>query len=126
MGIEAHQRESKEQRIEAHSVPAGRQALALATTVPSSALAGSPLLLGPASNARPTYQGYYDGHKDTYLITDVWDKSQASALHINYSAALATFKGAPAQYFVQGRAASRPDRGIRVRARQAGLQPALG
>lgn len=82
-------------------------ALALATAVPVALAAGSSLLLGPASNAQePTYQGYYDGHKDTYLITDVSDKSQASALHINYSAALATFKGAPAQYFVQGRAAS--------------------
>ncbi len=87
--------------------PALIAAAVLAVAVPVSYAAGSPLLLGPAAKAQiPTYQGFYDAHKDTYLITDVSDKSQASALHVNYSAALGTVKGAPLQYFVQGRAAS--------------------
>src|SRR4051812_13567572 len=37
---------------------------------------------------RPIYLGYYDGHKDAFLNTDVSDKAQASMMHINYSAAL--------------------------------------
>jgi hypothetical protein len=83
-------------------------ALVLTGVVAATAYAaGSPLLLGPATNASmPTYQGFYDAHKDTYLITDVSDKTQAQALHINYSAALGTIKNLPLQYFVQGRAAS--------------------
>lgn len=87
--------------------PAVIAGLVLATAVPVAYAAGSPLLVGPATNAQePTYVGFYDGHKDTYLITDVSDKAQAAALHVNYSAALAAFKGAPAQYFVQGRSVS--------------------
>ena len=71
------------------------------------AASDSPLLVGPASHASTaTYQGFYDGHKDTYLITDVSSKSQASAWHINYSAELAKVKGVPLQYFVQGRHAA--------------------
>ncbi len=70
--------------------------------------AKSPLgALGAASSSsQATYEGYYDGHKDAYLITDVSSKSQASALHINYSAVLGSIKGPPAQYFIQGRAAA--------------------
>jgi hypothetical protein len=69
------------------------------------AMTGSPLLLGPGvMTGQATYKAYYDGHKDTYLVTDVSSKSQAKALHINYSAELAGVKGAPAQYFVKGRA----------------------
>lgn len=87
--------------------PAVLAAFALAVAAPVAYAASSPLLLGPSTNAQQTtYVGYYDGHKDTYVITDVSSKSQASALHINYSAALATFKGAPPQYFVQGPAAT--------------------
>jgi len=63
------------------------------------------LLLGPATRtAQPTYRAYYDGHKDTYVITDVSNKAQASRMHINFAAALGHIKGLPAQYFVQGRA----------------------
>ncbi len=68
--------------------------------------AGGSLLTGPATQAQQTtYLGYYDGHKDTYLITDVSNKSQASALHANYAPALGTIKGVPLQWFVQGKAA---------------------
>jgi hypothetical protein len=52
-----------------------------------------------------TYSGFYDGHKDAFVVTDVSNKSQAQALHVNYSAALGKVKGAPAQYFVEGPAA---------------------
>jgi hypothetical protein len=66
----------------------------------------SMLNLGPAAQGSArSYAGYYDGHKDTYLVTDVSSKAQASAMHINYSPPLATVKGAPPQYFVQGTAA---------------------
>jgi hypothetical protein len=55
--------------------------------------------------AQPVYKGFYDHHIDTYLITDVSSKSQAQAMHINYSAELKGVKGLPEQYFVRGRAA---------------------
>ena len=85
--------------------PAVLASIAVAIAAPAAYAAGSPLLVGPATSAsQPTYIGYYDSHKDTYLITDVSSKSQASALHINYSAALGSVTGAPLQYFVQGRA----------------------
>src|SRR6266404_4627438 len=69
--------------------------------------AGGTLLLGAAVSTRQlTYQGYYDSHKDAYLVTDVSSKTQATALHVNSSAALAAVSGAPAQYFIKGRAAA--------------------
>lgn len=71
------------------------------------AFAAAPLQLGPASHVQlSVYQGYYDGHKDAYVITDVSSKSQAAALHINYSPLLAPIKGLPPQYFIQGKAAA--------------------
>jgi len=75
----------------------------------SAASAGShPLgaLGGVSKSGQATYQGFYDGHKDAYLITDVSDKAQAGAMHINYSAELKIVKGVPEQYFVIGRAAA--------------------
>jgi hypothetical protein len=67
---------------------------------------GGGLVLGPAAKGQETtYQGFYDGHKDVYVLTDTSNKAQATAWHINFSAALARFKGAPEQYFVQGKAA---------------------
>ena len=65
------------------------------------------LPLGPGANSeRPTFQAFYDGHKDAYFVTDVSSKAQATAMHINFSKELAGVKGAPAQYFVLGRAAA--------------------
>lgn len=64
------------------------------------------LLLGPKSHvSEASFKGYYDGHRDTYVITDVSSKSQAKMLHVNYSADLARAKNIPAQYFIKGRAA---------------------
>jgi hypothetical protein len=62
--------------------------------------------MGPASNVqRPAFRGYYDGHKVTYLNTDVSNKTEATAMHINYSASIGKVKGLPEIYLVQGRAA---------------------
>jgi len=75
----------------------------------ASALAAtkSMLPLGPGANTeRTTFQAFYDGHKDAYFVTDVSSKSQATAMHINFSKELAGVKGAPAQYFVLGHAAA--------------------
>ena len=81
-------------------------AVMLVLTATAFAATGS-LRLGPSSTAKQkTFAGYYDGHKDVYLVTDVSSKAQAKALGINFSAPLAAVKGAPPQYFVQGRAAS--------------------
>ena len=80
-------------------------AVAATATVAAAASSGK-LPLGPASHAeQTTYKAYYDGHKDTYLVTDVSSKAQATAMHINYSAGLARSKGLPDQYFVTGKAA---------------------
>ena len=68
---------------------------------------GGGLVLGPSSHVRQVaYKGYYDGHKDVYLLTDASDKAQAGALHINYAPALKPIKSLPPQYFVKGRAAA--------------------
>jgi hypothetical protein len=63
--------------------------------------------MGPMHTIRQeAFLGFYDGKKYTYLSTDTSSKAQAAAMHINYSAALASVKGAPAIYLVQGRAAT--------------------
>jgi hypothetical protein len=78
---------------------------ALAIVAAASAATPSMLSLGPAVHAKtPTYLGYYDGHKDTYLVTDVSSKAQAQAMHVNFSAEIGKVKGAPPQYFIQGKA----------------------
>ena len=79
--------------------------LAVAATSVSVALSAGPIM-GPAKTvSRPAFQGYYDGHKDTYLNTDVSSKSDAAAMHINYSARLGSIKNLPEIYLVEGKAA---------------------
>jgi hypothetical protein len=84
-------------------------AVAVALFAAGAAAAGANPLgpnLGQSTTGKAsTYWAYYDGHKDSYVLTDVSSKSQASALHINYSAAIGKVKGAPFQYFIQGKAA---------------------
>jgi hypothetical protein len=64
-------------------------------------------MMGPAqATAQPSFQGYYDGHKDTYLSTDVSSRAEAKAMHVNYSATIGRVKGLPEIYLVQGRAAA--------------------
>jgi hypothetical protein len=78
--------------------------LAVAAGATSAATNG--LILGPASTTKTRdFKGFYDGHKDTFLITDVSNKAQATTFKANYSAAIGRVKGAPAQYFVRGAAA---------------------
>src|SRR5438105_5976625 len=81
-------------------------ALAGAVLVASASGATTPPV-GPAMHRQiAVYQGYYDGHKDAYVITDVSSKSQASAWHVNFAPVLKGAKAAPPQYFVLGRAAA--------------------
>jgi len=81
-------------------------ALFTATAAVAAASSGGfPNIGTPAMKTQPVYKGYYDHHIDTYLITDVSSKSQAKAMHVNYSAELKGLKGLPEQYFVRGRAA---------------------
>ena len=71
----------------------------------AAATGGLPNIGKPSMKTQPVYRGYYDHHIDTYLITDVSSKSQATAMHVNFSAELKAVKGLPEQYFVRGRAA---------------------
>jgi hypothetical protein len=81
--------------------------IATAALLVGSASAASPLRLGPSTHTQlALYHGYYDGHKDGYVITDVSSKAQATSWHVNFAPVLKGAKGAPPQYFVSGRAAS--------------------
>jgi hypothetical protein len=80
--------------------------IGIAAAVASGATGGGlPNIGKPQATPQPVYKGFYDHEKYTYLITDVSSKSQAKAMHINYSAELKSVKGLPEQYFVRGRAA---------------------
>ena len=62
--------------------------------------------MGPASTiSQKAFLGYYDGHKDTYLSTDVSSRADARMMHINFSAKIGTVKNLPEIYLVEGRAA---------------------
>jgi hypothetical protein len=72
-------------------------------------IAGSGPKMGPATTiSREAFHGYYDGHKDTYLNTDVSNKTEAKAMHVNYAPGLKAvpLKTAPEIYLVQGKAAA--------------------
>jgi hypothetical protein len=79
--------------------------LAAVAAIAAASSGGLPNIGTPKMIAQPVYKGYYDKHIDTYLITDVSSKSQAKAMHINYSAELKTVKGLPDQYLIKGKAA---------------------
>ena len=82
----------------------------LTATAVGAAITASPMtgpIMGPATTIkRPAFLGYYDGHKDTYLNTDVSSKSDATTMHINYSARLRSVTGLPEIYLVEGKAAA--------------------
>jgi hypothetical protein len=86
----------------------GAGAAALVALVAATAYAGGgTMAMGPAGHVeRAAFHGYYDGHKVTYLNTDVSNKAEAKAMHINYSPLLAKVKGLPEIYLVEGRAAT--------------------
>jgi hypothetical protein len=73
------------------------------------AAGGSGMGMGtPTTISRKAFMGYYDGHKDTYLNTDVSDKAQAKAMHVNYAPVLKSvpLTTAPEIYLVEGKAAA--------------------
>jgi hypothetical protein len=81
-------------------------AAAVAATTAAAFASTNQLRLGPSTRTEATtYEAYYDGHKDAYLVTDVSSKAQAKALHANYAAEIGHIKALPAQYFVIGKAA---------------------
>ena len=72
-------------------------------------LASGGPIMGPAFKiSRQAFHGYYDGHKDTYLNTDVSVQAEAKAMHVNYAPILKTvpLKSAPEMYMVEGKAAA--------------------
>jgi hypothetical protein len=61
----------------------------------------------PRSVSEHSWLAYYDGHKDTYVNTDVSNKSQAKSLGINFAPILDhSLNASSPMYFVKGRAAS--------------------
>lgn len=90
------------------SVVVGISMVVLVATaaIAAASTGGLPNLGKPKMAAQPLYKGYYDHHLDTYLITDTSSKTQAQAMHINYSPEIGKVKGLPLQYFVRGRAAA--------------------
>jgi hypothetical protein len=86
------------------------------TATPTPIVLNCPIVKVTASTAIPTATtveqpvtyGYYDGHVDTMISTDISNKVQATARHINYSAALLTQPAGtnPALYIVSGPAAA--------------------
>ena len=92
------------------AIPVGVALIGAALGVyPALASNGSGMGMGmPTTTSRKAYEGYYDGHKDTYLNTDVSDKAEAAAMRINYAPVLKTvpLASAPEIYLVQGKAAT--------------------
>lgn len=63
--------------------------------------------MGPQTKITwPDFHGYYDGHKVTYLNTDVSVKAAATMMHINYAPGLKAvpLSSAPEIYLVEGKA----------------------
>src|SRR5262245_63258124 len=81
-------------------------ALAVAAGAYASLTSSGPKMGPTTTIKRAAFHGYYDGHKVTYLNTDVSNKADAKAMHINYSASIGTVKGLPEIYLVQGHAAA--------------------
>jgi hypothetical protein len=82
-------------------------ALVVAAGGYASIAASGPRMGTPTTLTREAFHGYYDGHLDTYLNTDVSDRSQAKAMHVNYAPVLRTvpLASAPEIYLVEGKAA---------------------
>ncbi len=82
-------------------------AVALALVTATAYAGGGTMGMGPPGHVeRAAFHGFYDRHKVTYLNTDVSNKAEAKAMHINYSPLLAKVKGLPEIYLVEGRAAT--------------------
>jgi len=83
-------------------------ALAVAAGAYASLTSGGPRMGPKITITRPAFHGYYDGHKDTYLNTDVSSKAETKPMHINYAPVLRSvpLRSAPEMYLVQGKAAA--------------------
>ncbi|TML67634.1 MAG: hypothetical protein E6G14_11785 [Actinobacteria bacterium] len=89
-----------------HPVLAAGVAIVMVVLAAAAYAAGGPMMMGPSHRiSQPSFVGYYDGHKDTYLSTDISSKAEAKMMHINFSASMGKVKGLPEIYLVQGRAA---------------------
>src|SRR5262245_55409126 len=96
----------REVNVSKHHVLAGGVAAVAVMVTATAFAAGGPMMMGPSHRmSQPSFLGYYDGHKDTYLSTDISSKAEAKMMHINYSAGIGRVKGLPEIYLVQGRAA---------------------
>ena len=82
--------------------------LAVAAGAYASLASGGPRMGPQITITRPAFHGYYDGHKVTYLNTDVSVKADATMMHINYAPGLKAvpLSSAPEIYLVQGKAAA--------------------
>jgi len=88
-----------------HLVLGAAVAGAAVSAVTAFASMGGPAMGPERTTAQKSFVGYYDGHKDVYLNTDVSTKAQAKAMHINYSAIIGKVKNLPEIYLVEGKAA---------------------
>lgn len=89
-----------------HVLASGVAATVLLAAAAAAYAAGGPMMMGPSHRiSQPSFLGYYDGHKDTYLSTDISSKAEAKMMHINYSASIGKVKGLPEIYLVEGQAA---------------------
>ena len=62
--------------------------LAVVVGAYASMTSGAPRMGPQSSITRPAFHGYYDGHKVTYLNTDVSVRADATMMHINYAPGL--------------------------------------
>jgi hypothetical protein len=69
---------------------------------------GGPGMMGPESRTSvPSFRGYYDGHKNTFLGPDTSSRAEAKMDHINFSAKLAaSLKTSEEIYLFSGKAAT--------------------
>lgn len=84
-------------------------AITAALGVTAVALAkGGPGMMGPESRTSvPSFLGYYDGHKDTFLAPDTSSRTEARMDRINFSSKLAaSLKSSEEIYLFSGKAAT--------------------
>ena len=83
-------------------------AVASSAVAAYAAVTKGPAMGPPRRISQKAFHGYYDGHKDTYPNTDVSNRADAKAMHINYAPILNSvpLKSAPEIYLVQGKAAA--------------------
>jgi hypothetical protein len=83
----------------------GVAALSTCVLTAAALAAGGPGMMGPEHRTSvPSFLGYYDGHKDTFLGPDSSSRSEANMEHINFSAKLgASVKTAEEIYLFSGK-----------------------